>query len=453
MRAPSNQAKTYVGARLCLAVGLLTLPIAARPENSKPPQDPPAAPASGPQVELRGVEDTMQASQEQRRKLEAEIETMRADRARLNAALIETTGNVQATETKIVEVEKRLDTLTGSEDAIRRSLESRRDVIAEVLAALQRMGRKPPPAVLVRPNDMLEAVRTSMLLGAVVPELRAETEALATDLGELVRLRQAIIADRTMLQANLGTLAAERQRLAALVEARQGSLASAEKALDVERQRAADLARQAASLKELIARMESESSPAARAAEEARKAEAAQRHAAEAESDDVKARIAAAPFKDPARLAPQIAFVDTKGLLPLPAAGTLLKAFGDPDAFGGSERGLSLATRPSAIVSSPTDGWVVFAGPYRTYGELLIINAGGGYYVVLAGMDRINVDVGQFVLVGEPVAAMGDGTAKTAAAIAIGSAGPILYVEFRKDGAAIDPGPWWAKADMEKVRG
>ena len=83
----------------------------------------------------------------------------------------------------------------------------------------------------------------------------------------------------------------------------------------------------------------------------------------------------------------------------------------------------------------------------------MIINAGGGYYIVLAGMDRINVEVGQFVLTGEPVAVMGDGSAKTAAAIAIGATQPILYVEFRKDGTAIDPGPWWARSELEKVRG
>jgi septal ring factor EnvC (AmiA/AmiB activator) len=83
----------------------------------------------------------------------------------------------------------------------------------------------------------------------------------------------------------------------------------------------------------------------------------------------------------------------------------------------------------------------------------LIINASGGYYLVLAGMDRINVGVGQFVLAGEPIALMGDGSARTAAAAAIGAAQPILYIELRKDGAAIDPGPWWAKTDIEKARG
>ena len=438
-------------ARASLVFAMLLSPRSLLAQTAAP--DNSAAPATGPAYELRGVEDTIKASEEQRRKIEAEIETLRVDRARLNAALIETTSKVQSSEARMAEVEKRLDTLTGSEDAIRRSLEARRAVVAEVLAALQRMGRQPAPAVLVRPDDMLKAVRTSMLLGAVVPELRSETEALAADLTELVRLRQAITVDRETLHTGLSQLADERARLTALVSARQASLADAQKALDAERGREADLARQAQSLKELIARMESESVAAAHAAEEAKKADEAQRQAAQAESDDVKAKIAAAPFKDPARLAPQIAFADAKGLLPLPAAGTLVKSFGDADEYGDTEKGISLATRPSAIVASPTDGWVAFAGPYRTYGQLLIINAGGGYYVVLAGMGRIDVDVGQFVLVGEPLAVMGDGTAKTAAAIAIGSAEPILYVEFRKDGASIDPGPWWAKPDIQKVRG
>ena len=84
---------------------------------------------------------------------------------------------------------------------------------------------------------------------------------------------------------------------------------------------------------------------------------------------------------------------------------------------------------------------------------MLILNVGNGYYIVLAGMDRINVGLGQFVLAGEPIGAMGDGSTKTAAAVALGAAQPLLYVEFRKDGATIDPGPWWARPELQKVRG
>jgi septal ring factor EnvC (AmiA/AmiB activator) len=83
----------------------------------------------------------------------------------------------------------------------------------------------------------------------------------------------------------------------------------------------------------------------------------------------------------------------------------------------------------------------------------LIIDAGAGYCVLLAGMGRINVESGEFVLAGEPVGIMGDGSARTATAAAVGAARPVLYIELRKDGTAIDPGPWWAKTDIEKARG
>ena len=107
---------------------------------------------------------------------------------------------------------------------------------------------------------------------------------------------------------------------------------------------------------------------------------------------------------------------------------------------------------PGAEITAPCDGWVVYAGPFRSYGQLLILNAGGGYHVLLAGMERISVDLGQFVLTGEPVAVMG-GEAQVSAAVATGSKQPVLYVEFRKDGTPIDPSPWWATNEGEKVRG
>jgi murein hydrolase activator len=398
------------------------------------------------EIQLRGVEDTMRASEEQRRRIEADIETIRADRARLNAALIDTTAKVQDTERQIDAANARLTTLVGSENALRRSLDSRRGLIADVLAVLQRMGRSPPPAILVRPQDMTQAIRAAMLLGSVLPDLKSETVALAQDLDELAQLRKSIASENESLGQRAQSLAKDKERLTALVAARQQSLSDAEQALGSERERAAELARQAVSLKELIARMESEVGSAKAAA-------AASRAADEAAAADVQTRASAAKTRDPARLKPAVAFADVKGQVALPAAGAIVKGFGAPDAFGGTEKGVSIATPAAATVASPIDGWVAFSGPYRTYGQLLIINAGAGYYMVLAGMDRINVRIGQFVLAGEPVAAMGDGSARTAAAAAIGAEQPILYIELRKDGTAIDPGPWWAKTDIEKARG
>ena len=398
--------------------------------------------------------DTEAASAEARRKqAAADLESIRTDRVRLSAALIETTTRVRAAEELATAVEKRLDLLTGSQDAIKRSLVSRRALIAEVLAALQRMGRKPLPALLVSPDDMLLAIRTSMLLGAVVPELRSVTEALASDLAELTRLRGAVARERDTLAQQIADLGSERGRLAALIEARQTAEITAEGSLDQDRQHATDLARQATSLRDLVSRLESEVASARRAADAARAADEARQEAAKADADAVQAKVAAGAMRDPARLAPAVAFADEKGKMLLPAAGTVIRNFGSNDSYGGQEHGTSIATRPQSVVSSPADGWISYSGPYRSYGQLLILNGGDGYYIVLAGLNGIDVAPGQFVLAGEPVGTMGDGSVKTAASIALGATEPILYVEFRKDGTAIDPSPWWVKAEMEKVRG
>jgi septal ring factor EnvC (AmiA/AmiB activator) len=157
-------------------------------------------------------------------------------------------------------------------------------------------------------------------------------------------------------------------------------------------------------------------------------------------------------LKDPARLSPAIAFASAKGLFALPVNGVKIREFGGSDGAGGLQKGVSLATRAGAQVTTPCDGWVVYAGPFRSYGQLLILNAGGGYHVLIAGMERISVNIGQFVLTGEPVATMGT-TSQVASILAASAREPVLYIEFRKDGTPIDPGPWWAASEGEKVRG
>ncbi|WP_244613010.1 murein hydrolase activator EnvC [Methylosinus sp. Ce-a6] len=408
---------------------------------------------SGKRSELRGLEDTINVSAESRRKIETEIETLRADRVKLNQALVEATPRVGVLETRAEDVGARLEATAESERALARSLAGRRALIGEVLIVLQRMGRKPPPALLAKPEDILESIRAAMLLGSVLPQMRTEMETLKSDLVELVSLRRRMEAEKASLLVELEHLKEERVRLAALVEARQKALMLAQSALGFEAERARALAAKATSLKELIARMEGEVESARRAAEAARRADAERAAADAAMSQESRAKALAAPFKDAARLAPAVAFADLKGRLALPTAGEIVKRFGSSDGSGATEKGISVAARENAVVAAPCDGWVVFAGRYRSYGQLLIINAGGGYYVTLAGMDQISVAVGQFVLAGEPVANMGGGAVRTAAAIAIGAKQPILYVEFRKDGTSIDPGPWWAKPELQKVGG
>jgi septal ring factor EnvC (AmiA/AmiB activator) len=387
--------------------------------------------------ELAAARDRQKQSAENEAALKREIEAIGADRRKLARDLIDTAARLRDAEAKIEATQARLTPLDNREQAIRKSIEDRRAVIGEVLAALQRIGHRPPPALVASPEDALQAVRTAMLLGAVLPEMRQKAEELATDLGALLNVRKEITTERDKLKTEVASLDGERARMSALIEERQKQQSQREQALTDERKRAGELAKQVDDLKDLIGKLEQGLDPAIRESREA------------ARSDS---RPALSAFRDPGRLTPAVAFASIRGRVPIPVNGVKLKGFGAPDGNGGAEKGVSIATRAGAQVIAPADGWVVYAGAFRSYGQLLILNVGGGYHVLLAGMDRISVDLGQFVLAGEPVAVMGNGS-HIAAILATGSSQPVLYIEFRKDGLPVDPGPWWVAGEGEKVRG
>ena len=393
--------------------------------------------------ELETIRSQQRQTIETEARLKREIGNIGDDRRKLNQMLIEAASRLRTVEGRVAETEARLKPLDDSERGIRQSLSGRRAAIAEVLASLQRIGRNPPPAMMVRPEDALASIRTAIMLGAVLPDMRIQAESLAADLSDLVRIRRDIAEEKERLQRDVAALTEERQRVALLMEERHKRQADTEKAIEEERRKATSLARQVDNLKDLIGKIEQGLDAKTRSERTATRAD---------DEKSINSRIDLAALKDPGRLAPAVAFASARGHLPLPVNGVRIREFGAPDSLGSTEKGLTIATRAGAQVTVPCDGWVVYAGSFRNYGQVLILNAGGGYHVVLAGMERISVDVGQFVLTGEPVAVMGSGS-QVAATLASGSDQPVLYVEFRKDGTPVDPSPWWAASEGEKVRG
>jgi septal ring factor EnvC (AmiA/AmiB activator) len=420
--------------RVMTLLTMLTI-VGAVHAQSPPPSPDPLQTLKQHEQELESLREQQKKSSEAEAALRREIEAIGSDRRKLNQDLIDTAARIRGLEGKIAATEARLRPLDDKEQKLRQSLDARRDTIAQVLAALQRVGLHPPPALLVSPEDALKAVRSAILLGAIVPELRQQAQAVANDLGELLKLRGEIAGERDNLKKEMASIDSDRSRLTALTSERQRQQADRETALAAERARAVDLVRQTDNLKDLIAKLEAGLDKDARAAREANR-------------PDAKSGVA----RDPGRLAPAVNFASLRGHIPFPVNGVKIRDFGAPDSAGGTEKGLSIATRAGAQVTAPADAWVVYAGPFRSYGQLLILNTGGGYHVLLAGMERVSVDLGQFVLAGEPVAVMGSGS-HIAAILATGSSQPVLYVEFRKDGTPIDPGPWWAAGEVEKVRG
>ena len=397
---------------------------------------------------LSEIEASIALSEKKQDELEEEIARLQTDREAIKNDMIATADRIKSLETSLTDREAKLKTLFEDQTELKVSLAEQRDSLSEILAALQRIGRNPPPALAIRPGEALDAVRSAILLSTLVPEIRLEAMALATQLEELIALQEKIEKEKTGLRDGLKKLGEEQKRLNLLVAKKQEQEEKTRLKAKDEQDKMRALAARARSLQELIDGMEQEIEAARMAVKEAK---AAERRAIEQKIETKKQKIAA--LKNAARLSPAIPFPKMKGLLRLPAHGTVIKRFGSGDGFGGANKGLSLATRASAQVTSPADGWIVYAGPFRSFGKLLIINAGDGYHIVLAGLETLFADVGSFVLANEPVGQMQKSRLAAKDLLDAGKSRPVLYMELRKDGVAIDPAPWWTVALEEKADG
>lgn len=448
---------------------------------------PGAAPAAEPtpdearhKLEMRRNE--LDAAQARAKFLQGDLAEIKQEREKLNAKLLETASLIQRGEARLTGIEAKLAEIEPQEKVLRADLEQNRGKIAKLMAALQRMGRNPPPVLFTQRQDALQMVRSATLLAFAFPELRKDALALATKLNELVNVTAEIRAERDSLKTETTRLADARTRLSGLVETKKQALSQRQGELEKVRSAAAEISKSVSDLNELIGKLDQAvTRDTALGAYNAEHREAAitvpaplqplpsatakpvlpavekPREVAALTPPPIKPSIveltpagAISGADSLGRLKPAIAFHQAKARLPAPAQGRRVLTFGDKTQYGNQSKGIVIETRASGQVTSPCDGWIVYAGEFRSYGQLLIINAGGGYHVLLAGLSQIDVQPGQFVLAAEPV-----GTMSGSGAAAQGktqSNAPVLYVEFRKDGRPIDPDPWWAEGH-QKVQG
>ncbi len=397
------------------------------------------------QGELKGLEDQLKAANERKKSLSAKIGALRNETEALSERLISMAARVQAREAKITEGEERLAQLDLEEKALKAQLKRRRKALAELLAGLQRLEQNPPPALIVKPNDALSALRSAMLLGAIVPELKNEAQAISRSLSRLLELRAAIKQERQGLETNVARLHQEREEIETLLAEKQVLSKLTRTELGEYKDLTTELARQAKGLKSLITVLEKKRRER-KAYEKKRAEQLAQQQAEEAEQKKAEEERKRLEAKRKLALlnAPRIRFTKSKGRISYPAQGERLYTYGDKKPDGNRAKGVALATRSNAQVTAPADGTVVYAAEFRSYGRLLIINAGEGYHLLLAGLGDITVAAGQAVRAGEPVGSMGEKAATGVVGTEIGGDRPVLYVEFRRNGNSIDSRPWWA---------
>lgn len=444
----------------------------------------------------------LEQTQRLKKELQSDAERLAAERERINARLVETGRLVHQSEGQLSLIESRLGELEQKERSLREQLRSRHGSISGLLAAMQRMGRNPPPVMVTQRADALSMVRSAMLLAAAFPELRTEALALSTELEDLVQVLARIRSEGDKLREETKRLADARTRLSMLQETKRQTLAERESEIRRLGEVAADLSKNVKGLNELIGNLDKEvsertglgayekeiaalpppaapppapsppdvapspppkaevpqvpaaSSPPPAAPPEPAPPPAAKKPAAAPPPPPEERGVVLAPTGDrvamlapTGRIKPAMPFPDAKGKLPLPAQGRRILNFGDKTQYGSQSKGIVLQTRQGGRVISPCDGWIVYAGDFRSYGQLLIINAGGGYHILLAGLSQIDAQYGQFVLAGEPVGVMPDSGAPSANKTQESS--PVLYIEFRKDQRPVDPEPWWVPSSRK----
>lgn len=370
---------------------------------------------------LERLKAETEATEARRQRLGEAVIDLTGDEARLRQRLEEASANVQTLEERIAREEEALEQLTVDQATIRHELAGRREELALVLMALQRIGRRPPPGLVGEGDDPMDAVRGAISLNAVVPALSETGNRLARKLSQASRFAAEERTRWERLAVDLQTVSAERERLDGLVQ-------------ELERKRTLSLYDRDRAAADL-----------ARLAEEADSVNA------------LIARLDSGPAQPPtADEGP--AFALRKGRLAAPVAGTVVSRYGEQAGASSVADGRVIAALPQSTVFSPMPASVLFAGPFRSFGHVLILDAGDGYHMVLAGLAQTNVEPGQRVSTGMPLGRMAKtgGRASLVPQEGEGSAvlggRPSLYVELRKDGAAIDSHGWWREPGVDGER-
>jgi murein hydrolase activator len=327
---------------------------------------------------LTQVERDRRAESARAERLRTEALAARREIATLDARLVESAARRGEAEAAALAANERL---AGLEQQIAADSERQRRArrgYEQALIAAAFSARRLEPA----------AVRRGMVARALAPALLEQERRSGRSLNDALALADAIDQERTILAEAQTAIDQERAALGQLLAQRRNAQTRLNRDADAAERRVAALATEARSLRELAQRVQ-------------------------------PARRASGPNVIPASWQ-------------APAQGQLVRGYGARDGAAPAAQGATLRTARAAQVLAPAGGRVAYAGPFRSYGLVLILDLEGGYALVLTGLDTISARVGEPVRAGQPVGEMP----------ASDTPAPELYVEVRRNGQPVDPGRW-----------
>ena len=355
---------------------------------------------AAPVAQLEQTQKEIQDAQSTQTKIQQQAQAVEAELTGLQAQLVKLAVTAQKSEADLTASEDRQRLLASQLDAKNKEFKTRQSHLSVLVQAAISLSHTPPEAMIMMPGDVTRTMKAARALKMASEAVKTETTSLGLQLTELQHMEAKLAHDHAALAAKQADLDTQQKDLVSKLTERK----SLQKRLGLQAKetqtRLTTLAKKTEDLQDLIEKVEQDRKPKAAAENERRKAKS---HS----------------------------FADAKGHIRTPVSGKLTEKFGTSTGKNDSAKGITIQTRSRAAVTAPFDGEVVFTGPFLKYGKMVIIHHSDNFHTLLAGLEKIDVEVGQFLLEGEPIGAMGEDADATE-----------LYVELRKDNQPIDPAPW-----------
>ena len=325
--------------------------------------------------------------------------------AELQQTSVRISRNIQKQETLLEQLSSKIGQNEIRQTELEQTLDENRVQLAEHLSAAIRMRRIPAETLLLQANSPITTAQTALILQEAIPGIQAHMQKVSMAANELMTVQQALLEDKKSQETALLELREEENKLASLIDERQELIKKTQQAYILTQKDIEELTAQSRSLQELVTKISKINEERMREA----KRQAAQKNI-------------------PPPAPPPSIPADSKTPAGWPAAGVITIHYGENDLYGAPSQGIKIGTRSAALVTTPLAGTVRYAGEFKNYGQLVIIEHTDGWHSLIAGLHEINALVGQTLQSGEPVGHMSRQKKQ-----------PVLYYELRYNGKPVNP--------------
>ncbi len=347
--------------------------------------------------QLQSLEQTLQKEKSEQQALAQKMSTAKNEMDTTQNGLVKLARSIRDNEKSLAELDTRIAELAQQDANLTARLEKDYGSISNLILALQRIRRIPPEAVIARPGAPLQTAQSAMLLQGMLPAVNARAAELAANLEQLAKIRDSLAEERAKSVEAVEQLKSQSAEMQNLLGKRKTLFKSTRNDYETKQKDVARISKQADSLRDLVTKLEQQDREAAKTLE----------------------------GKKVARSMPKA------GIAGLPVSGPVVTAFGEKDNIGATSEGISVQAKPGNLVVAPMGGIVKFAGTFRNYGQLVILQHENGYHSLIGNLGKISVALGQSIKSGEPLGNMPSGASSHDALT--------LYYELRHNGRPVDP--------------